>query len=190
MQRLTPTHGLLVLLTAALAVGWTVEQRPTGDTVTVTRGDVIYADRGSSIHVYRQNDQSYDLVTSIETEPRATHDDHHHDGRHEHGGTFSCSYNHVHDHRDHHHYDDDPYHGSAAQFVVTGSTLIYVYDGTTVVTLDISRPDQPSEVARMDVGWKIESITAVDNAVIISGDRGGYTYDPGNTNLELRDLEY
>ena len=169
MQRLTPTYCLLVLLTAAVAIGWAGEKRPTGDTHTIIRGDITYADHGGVIHAFRENKGSFSLIASFATQPRATHDDHHYHRPHKHGGTFSCSYTHVHSYSDHHHgHHDDPYH-SPAQFVVTDAALVYVYDGVTVVTVDISNPGQPAEASRIEVDWEIDTVTVVDGVVEISG---------------------
>lgn len=168
MRRFYMTYALLAVLSAAFTLGWTTEGPPVGDTTTVTRGDVVYVDEGSTIQIYRVDGEEFELAMSIETDQSTAHDTRRTRRKRDRDHSFTCSCTQTHDHDRHHHHDPcDPCHN--AVFVVSGSTLTYVYERSTVVSLDISTPDSPREVSRVDVGWDVESIELVDGAVILVG---------------------
>lgn len=191
MRRFTPKHGLLILLAAAFSLGWTTEERPVGDTQTVTRGDVTIADEASTIHVYRENDGTFERVESFETNPQATHERRRRDRKHRHG-TFACSCSHVHRHDDYHDdccYDDCCYDDCCrADWVVTGSFMVYVQDRSVVVVVDIEVPDEPVELSRTNMGWTIESIAVGDDVVIIEGGEATMQFDPSNPDGTMREV--
>jgi hypothetical protein len=174
MRRFNLTYVLLTAISATFALGWTTQDPPTGDTTTVIRGDVIYADEGTTIQVYRAGSDGYELVRSIETDQAATHDVRDSRRRRHHDHSFSCTCTHTHDHGHRHPYEPydpcDPCY--EAVFAASGDELAYVYERTTVVILDVSTPDDPLEASRVDVGWEIEAIDVIDGSFVVVGSQG------------------
>jgi hypothetical protein len=175
MRRFAPKQILFVLVTAAFALGWTTTDPPAGDTRTITTGDLVYADQAGTIAVYRAADDEYELVASIETEQAATHDDRDHHRRKHKRGVFSCSCEHVDDHGDHRH--DHGVEVIVVEYAVDGSTLAYVDGTSTLVTVDMSRPDEPRETSRKNIGWPIESVDFAQGELVIAGNGGRYALD-------------
>lgn len=173
MRRTHLTSALLFLLSSVFMLGWTTEESPTGDTTTITRGDVIYADEGSTIRIFQANGRTWELVESFATDQASTHDDTRDSRRRRHRhSSFTCSCTHTHDPDDRHHYDPyDPCDPCHAVFAASDDQLAYVYERTTVVVVDISTPVQPREVSRVDVGWEVEAIEVVDGAFVLVGDQ-------------------
>jgi hypothetical protein len=71
---------------------------------------------------------------------------------------------------------------SYATFAVIEDYLYYI-DYTSIVTLDISEPDDPKERSRVHIGWEIETIHPAGNLLFVGGTRGMYIFDRADPSM-------
>jgi hypothetical protein len=66
--------------------------------------------------------------------------------------------------------------GSYATFAVI-DTFLYYIDDWNLVTMSISSPTEPLEIARANIGWSIETLYPTEKYLFIGGTRGMYVMD-------------
>jgi len=65
---------------------------------------------------------------------------------------------------------------SFATFAVIDDYLYYL-DHTSLVTLDISQPEDPKEISQTPVGWDVETLYPTADYLFVGGRRGMYIFD-------------
>jgi hypothetical protein len=75
--------------------------------------------------------------------------------------------------------------GSYATFAVIDSFLYY-FNYSHLVTMDISQPDNPTELSRTPIEWGVETIYPTDEYLFLGGNRGMYIYDRSNPTAPIQ----
>ncbi|UCG53198.1 MAG: hypothetical protein JSW58_06490 [Candidatus Latescibacterota bacterium] len=144
-----------------------------GNRGTAIRDDIVYANVYGSLLVIRLKGNSYEVIKTInEVEP--IYDCVVMDDR---GGMWGCACS-----RQSEYSPASPSSGvgsSYATFAVIGSFLYYL-DYSSIVTMDISTPEDPTEVSRTRVDWSVETLFPTEDYLFVGGTRGMYIYDRSN----------
>jgi hypothetical protein len=69
--------------------------------------------------------------------------------------------------------------GSLARFAIDGNRL-YVVDKTSLITIDISTPNEPKQTHQTNIGLGIETIFPYQNKLFIGSEDAVYIYDFSN----------
>jgi hypothetical protein len=148
-----------------------------GNRGTAVKGDILYANDRGRLLVIRIKENTYEIIKEIETSYPSYDDkplwfegplDVRKRG-------FGC----VCDNLDQGALAPSSSGGtgsSYATFAVIEDFLYYI-DYTSIVTLDISKPEDPRELSRVNIGWDVETIYPADNLLFIGGTRGMYIFD-------------
>lgn len=147
-----------------------------GNRGTAVRGDIVYANDYRFLRVLRVNKDSYELLQTIDTGP--AYDAAPWVGDDVVDGGFGCACG----------AQDNPVvqpeasgggSSSYATFVVIDDYLYYLDDGR-LVTMDISNPAYPEELAKIRIGWEAETLYPTDDYLFLGGTRGMYIFDRSN----------
>lgn len=146
---------------------------------TAVRGDIVYANDESRLLVIRVTDDAYEVIKEIETsQPYVDGGPLWGDVIVERDNGFGCDCN-------------NPYDAArvAAPASGTGSSYatftvidnyLYYLDYTSIVTMDISTPEDPKELSRTRIGWQIETLYPSKKLLFVGGSRGMYVFDRSN----------
>lgn len=139
---------------------------------TAIKDDILYANSAGAILAIRVTDDSYEVVSTIKSDPVYV------DGvpgfgpvRHDGGFGCACA------RREQPVVAPQGSTGSSyATFAVIGDYLYYV-DHSSLVTMDISVADKPRIVSQTGIGWDVETLYPTETYLFIGGTRGMYIYD-------------
>ena len=150
-----------------------------GNRGVAVKGDVVYANDRNHLLVIRLSGDTYEVVNEIElVETRPIDFEGWNEGRIGRDNAFGCDCDRAQDAQPA--AAPSPALGSSyATFAVIGNYL-YLIDYTSLVTLDISTPEEPEELSRTPIGWEIETLHPTDAMLFIGGTRGMYVLDRMN----------
>ncbi|NIO29820.1 MAG: hypothetical protein GTO29_14845 [Candidatus Latescibacteria bacterium] len=139
-----------------------------GNRGTAVRGDILYANDWESLLAIRVEGDSYEVVKVIQR-----------------GGPFCGGMPEDHD-RGWGCACDRSLHAilspngsvgsSYATFAVIDSFLYYL-EYSSIVTMDISKPDDPIDLSRRGIGWEVETLYPTEDYLFVGGTRGMYIFD-------------
>jgi len=149
-----------------------------GNRGTAVKGDIVYANDYNRLLVIKVDGNSYDVVKTIKT-----------DYAYGDGGMLGVK--------------GPPYRGgfgcmcedaatpvltpesstgtgsSYATFAVIDDYLYYI-DYTSIVTMDISTPENPKEISRTRIDWTIDTLYPMSDLLFIGGSQGMFVFDRSN----------
>ena len=146
-----------------------------GNRGTAVRGDIMYANDYKSLLVVRVKDDGYEVINEIELSGAPFSPQPFVMGGVESESRFgcACSTNNLSPER-------APSSGgtgsSFATFAVAGDYLYYL-DYSSLVTLDISVPEEPKELKRTSIGWTVETLYPAGDLLFVGGTNGMYIFD-------------
>jgi hypothetical protein len=157
-----------------------------GNTGTALKDDILYANEYGALHVIRLEENSYEIVKTIESEQNAFFEGMPPDS---YGGMQGCGCSR----------ESEPVMAPSGQstgssyatFAVIGSYLYYI-EYYQIVTMDITVPDDPVEVSRVRVNGVIETLVPSEAYLFAGGNLGMYVFDlsdPGKP-VEVGRLEH
>jgi hypothetical protein len=145
-----------------------------GNRSTAARGDIVYANDWESLLAIRVQGDSYEVVKTIKRAPPHFIDMVVMDDRDNRWGC-DCAQRDV--------LMSPAPAGSVgssyATFAVIDSFLYYL-DQFSIVTLDISTPEDPIELTRTHIDWGAETLYPTDKCLFVGGTRGMYIFDRSN----------
>ena len=146
-----------------------------GNRSTAARGDIVYANDSRGLHVIRVTETSWEIVKTIHQvpEPEPIPDIVLVDGR---NNGFGCACNGLVPAETPAGVASPSTGSSFATFAVIDDYLYYV-DGVDLVTMDISAPEDPVEIARFHINWTVETLFPTANFLFVGGTRGMYIFD-------------
>jgi hypothetical protein len=148
-----------------------------GNRGTAVKGDIIYANERDRLLVIRIEGNTYEVVKEIEpTYPSGGGEIPWLEGPlHRQNRGFGCNCINSTDLGARS--SSSPSTGSSyATFAVIDDFLYYL-DYTSIVTLDITEPENPKELSRTRIGWTVETIYPTNDFLFIGGTRGMYVFD-------------
>ncbi|UCH82754.1 MAG: hypothetical protein JSW50_09755 [Candidatus Latescibacterota bacterium] len=145
-----------------------------GNTGTALKDNVLYANEYGLLHVFRLNENSYEMVKTFEAEAEEAVPFFEGAVMNSHSGMWGCS---CYGSSGSVQAPEGSSTGSSyAKFAVVGSHLYYLHH-YKIVTMDITTPEDPVETSRVPVGGDIETLFPSEDYLFVGGRRGMYILD-------------